>query len=56
MIESGLELVDSVEKVWDVKRIPDSRTPGQFDSVRALGQLIRHYLQPRILETRQSAY
>lgn len=37
MIESGLELADRVEKAWDVKRIPDSRTPDRFASVRALG-------------------
>lgn len=37
-------LADRVETAWDVNRIPDSRTPAQRASDRALHQLSRHYL------------
>lgn len=52
MLESGLELADGIEATWDINHIPDSRTPGQFASDRALHQLSRYYLHWRLRAAR----
>lgn len=43
MLESGLELADTVETAWDISRAPGFRAPGRLASDRALHQLPRHY-------------
>lgn len=41
--ESGLELADRVETVWDINRISGSGTSGRLALDRVLHQLSRHY-------------